>query len=146
MSEAWDHAIAKGDEALALRNQEIVLTVPASFDAVARELTVEAAYAAGLENVTLLEEPQAALYAWLSRNGNGWRKLLHPGDLLLVVDVGGGTSDFSIIRVGTQYRDRTDRSRDVLATAGVHIGGTDFDSALSLASVMPLLGLGTRLV
>lgn len=102
LGEAWNHSIAQGNEALALHHQEIVLTVPASFDAVARELTVEAAYAAGLERVTLLEEPQAALYAWLSRNGNGWRKQLHPGDLLLVVDIGGGTSDFSAIAVVDQ--------------------------------------------
>lgn len=97
LAEAWNYTFARGDEALALHRQEIVLTVPASFDAVARELTVEAAYAAGLEQITLLEEPQAALYAWLQRTGNGWRKLLRPGDLLLVVDVGGGTCDFSAI-------------------------------------------------
>lgn len=81
---------------------EVVLTVPASFDATARELTVEAALAAGLENVTLLEEPQAALYAWTSVRGDAWRKELTPGDVLLVVDVGGGTTDFSAILVGEQ--------------------------------------------
>ncbi len=77
----------------------VVLTVPASFDAAARELTVEAALAAGLENVTLLEEPQAALYAWLARRGDAWRKELRVGDVVLVVDVGGGTTDFSAIAV-----------------------------------------------
>ena len=65
---------------------------------------------------------------------------------MLIADVGGGTSDFSIVRVGPGLRDRADRSGDVLATAGVRLGGTDLDTALSLASVMPLLGLGTRLV
>jgi molecular chaperone DnaK (HSP70) len=99
LAEAWDATVALGDESRALRNQEIVLTVPASFDAVARELTAEAAYAAGLERLTLLEEPQAALYAWLNATGGGWRKQLRPGDLLLVVDIGGGTSDFSAIAV-----------------------------------------------
>jgi hypothetical chaperone protein len=67
-------------------------------------------------------------------------------ELVLIADIGGGTSDFSVVRVGPQQRGRVDRSRDVLATAGVRIGGTDFDTALSLASVMPLLGLGTQLV
>ncbi len=95
--EAWDQAVAKGDPELALGKQEIVLTVPASFDASARELTTEAAFAAGLENLTLLEEPQAAFYAWLSSQGEGWRKSVQVGDVVLVVDVGGGTTDFSVI-------------------------------------------------
>ncbi len=77
----------------------VVLTVPASFDAAARELTVEAAFAAGLENVTLLEEPQAAVYAWIAARGDAWRRELSPGDVVLVVDVGGGTTDFSAIAV-----------------------------------------------
>lgn len=97
LSEAWNFSFAREEESLSLHHQEILLTVPASFDAIARELTVEAAYAAGLENITLLEEPQAALYAWLNRSGDRWRKLLQPGDLLLVIDVGGGTCDFSAI-------------------------------------------------
>ncbi|HEX4768615.1 MAG TPA: Hsp70 family protein, partial [Lichenihabitans sp.] len=66
-------------------------------------------------------------------------------ELVLVADIGGGTSDFSIIRLGPHHRGRTDRSQDVLATAGARIGGTDFDTALNLAAVMPLLGLGTLL-
>src|SRR6185503_8597933 len=74
-----------------------LLTVPASFDAVARELTVRAATEAGLPHVTLLEEPQAAFYAWLSRKGDAWRKELEVGDVVLVCDVGGGTTDFSLI-------------------------------------------------
>ncbi len=97
LAEAWDHVVAKGDESLALAKQSVVLTVPASFDAAARELTTEAAYAAGLEDLTLLEEPQAALYAWLSARGDAWRKDVGVGDVILVVDVGGGTTDFSII-------------------------------------------------
>jgi hypothetical protein len=77
----------------------VVITVPASFDEVARELTVEAAKQAGLPKVTLLEEPQAALYAWLETRGEAWRKELKVGDVILVVDVGGGTSDFSLMAV-----------------------------------------------
>lgn len=95
--EAWDHVVAKGDESLALTKQSVVLTVPASFDAAARELTTEAAYAAGLEDLTLLEEPQAAFYAWLADRGDAWRKEVKVGDVVLVVDVGGGTTDFSVI-------------------------------------------------
>jgi hypothetical chaperone protein len=72
-------------------------------------------------------------------------------ELALIADIGGGTSDFSIVRVGPERRGRADRgpvdrNSDVLATAGVRVGGTDFDTALNLAAVMPLLGLGTRLV
>jgi hypothetical protein len=95
--EAWDHVVAKGDPELALAKQSVVLTVPASFDAAARELTTEAAYAAGLEDLTLLEEPQAAFYAWLAMRGDEWRKDVKVGDAVLVVDVGGGTTDFSVI-------------------------------------------------
>ncbi len=97
LAEAWDHVVAKGDPELALAKQDIVLTVPASFDASARELTTEAAYAAGLENLTLLEEPQAAFYSWLANRGDQWRKEVKVGDVVLVVDVGGGTTDFSVI-------------------------------------------------
>jgi hypothetical protein len=95
--EAWDHVVAKGDPELALAKQSVVLTVPASFDAAARELTTEAAFAAGLEDLTLLEEPQAAFYAWLAARGDAWRKDVKVGDAVLVVDVGGGTTDFSVI-------------------------------------------------
>ena len=91
--EAWDNA-ALGEP---LTKQSVVLTVPASFDAAARELTTEAAYAAGFEDLTLLEEPQAALYAWLHARGDAWRKEVKVGDVILVVDVGGGTTDFSVI-------------------------------------------------
>src|SRR4029077_14815399 len=93
--EAFDAQFGGGEEALA--NQDVVVTVPASFDASARELTVEAAVAAGIEKLTLLEEPQAALYAWTLAMGDRWRKELKPGDVVLVVDVGGGTTDFSAI-------------------------------------------------
>src|SRR5207253_7950549 len=93
---AWDaaHPDAQLDE------QEVFLTVPASFDAVARELTIRAALQAGLEHPTLLEEPQAAFYSWLAVSGDAWRKQLEVGDVVLVCDVGGGTTDFSLISVG----------------------------------------------
>lgn len=82
-----------------LEEQDVVLTVPASFDEVARELTVEAAERAGLPRVVLLEEPQAAFYAWIQANEVDWKERLAEVDLALVVDIGGGTTDFSLIAV-----------------------------------------------
>ena len=102
LAEAWNFGMAQELAANRLEVQDMVLTVPASFDAAARELTVEAARAAGFENITLLEEPQAAFYAWLDRCGDDWRKQVTVGDLVLVADVGGGTSDFTLIEVGEE--------------------------------------------
>jgi molecular chaperone DnaK (HSP70) len=91
---AWNHEIAGDDTTLFLENQEIYLTVPASFDAVARDLTVKAAELAGLKKLSLLEEPQAAFYAWLEQQGEDWRNLINVGDRILVCDVGGGDNRF----------------------------------------------------
>jgi molecular chaperone DnaK (HSP70) len=91
----WDKTMP----AAPLAEQDIVLTVPASFDEEARELTVMAARDAGLERLTLLEEPAAAFYSWISNNLAQSRKKLFDGQIVLVCDVGGGTSDFSLIRV-----------------------------------------------
>ncbi len=125
LSEAWDaeHAGAP------LAEQEVILTVPASFDAGARELTVEAALAAGIEKLTLLEEPQAALYAWIDAMGDAWRKELRPGDVVLVVDIGGGTSDFSAIAA----IEREGSLELVRVAVGDHIllGGDNMDLALA---------------
>lgn len=112
-----------------LESQAILLTVPASFDAVARDLTLEAARAAGLENVTLLEEPQAAFYAWLSKTGDSWRKKLKSGDRILVCDVGGGTTDFSLIEV----KDDGGNLNLERVAVGEHIllGGDNMDLALA---------------
>src|SRR5207302_7869411 len=92
--EAWDQ-----QHATPLAEEDIVLTVPASFDEEARELTVAAAAEAGLPKLTLLEEPVAAFYSWIANNFERSRKLLYDGQIVLVCDVGGGTSDFSLIRV-----------------------------------------------
>jgi molecular chaperone DnaK (HSP70) len=92
---AWDDA--NPDEPAG--EQEVLVTVPASFDPVARELTVVAAREAGFDRVTLLEEPQAAFYAYLATRGDAWRKDLAPGNVVLVCDVGGGTTDFSLIEI-----------------------------------------------
>src|SRR5207244_5302350 len=98
MIDAWNFVMAAKDSAQRLEGQMVVLTVPASFDDVARTLTVEAARKAGLENLTLLEEPQAAFYCWLATHSIREAARIKPGDQCLVVDVGGGTTDFSLIQ------------------------------------------------
>lgn len=129
LAETWNHQFAVKDKAARLDQQEVVLTVPASFDAAARELTVEAAKAAGLANVTLLEEPQAAFYAWLDAHRDQWRKQVKVGELVLVADVGGGTTDLTLIEVG-------DDEGNLMLTrvaVGDHIllGGDNMDLALA---------------
>ncbi len=102
---AWNHAMAAdgstNPEHL-FENQEIVLTVPASFDEEAREQTVEAARQAGLKNLTLLEEPLAAFYAWVAQHRNVLAQHLRDGECVLICDIGGGTSDFSLVRAHVQ--------------------------------------------
>jgi hypothetical protein len=141
LAAAWD--AVRGDADGPLASNRVVLAVPASFDAVARELTVEAAKRAGLEEVILLEEPQAALYAWLEAMGEGWRKQLRPGDLVLVVDVGGGTTDLSLIAA-------VDQGGDLALTrvaVGDHIllGGDNMDLALAHALAEKLGDGGHRI-
>lgn len=128
IAEAWNYAMAEDDLNLEIFNQQVVLTVPASFDAVARELTVQAAELAGL-NVTLLEEPQAAFYSWLHENEVNWRDQLQAGDSVLVCDIGGGTSDFSLIAVEDNEGELTLRRQAV----GNHIllGGDNMDMTLA---------------
>ena len=95
LRQAWDHAHPEAP----FDQQDVTVTIPASFDPAARELTAEAARAAGYTSLTLLEEPQAALYNWIQTSAGRWRKDVRPGDIILVIDVGGGTSDFSLIAV-----------------------------------------------
>ncbi|MFO0951854.1 MAG: Hsp70 family protein [Isosphaeraceae bacterium] len=97
--DAWNHRMAQDKPAHRLEEQEVVLTVPASFDEAARELTVEAARRAGLKSLTLLEEPQAAFYCWIVSHQEGWQREVRGGELILVCDIGGGTTDFSLITV-----------------------------------------------
>ena len=110
--------------------QRVVLTVPASFDAAARELTREAASAAGFpEDLTLLEEPQAAVYSWLGDMGEEWRRELAAGDVLLVCDVGGGTTDFSLIQVAEEAGELT--LERVAVGNHILVGGDNMDLALA---------------
>ena len=107
-------------------------------DARAQQVLEAIARQAGFRDVTFVYEPIAAAHHY--------EQEIEREELALIADIGGGTSDFSVIRVGPQRRRRADRGQDVLANAGARVGGTDFDSALSLAAVMPFLGLGSRLV
>ncbi len=93
--QAWDAAHPEHP----LAEQDVVLTLPASFDEVARQLTIEAAKAAGLPRVLLVEEPQAAFYWWLHRHQSQWEQIVSVGQTILVCDIGGGTTDFTLIRV-----------------------------------------------
>jgi hypothetical chaperone protein len=107
-------------------------------DARAQEVLETIARRAGFRDIAFVYEPIAAAYHY--------EQTVETEEMVLVADIGGGTSDFSVVRIGPRRRERADRGRDVLANAGVRLGGTDFDSALNLATVMPLLGLGTHLI
>ncbi|MBI3784098.1 MAG: hsp70 family protein [Deltaproteobacteria bacterium] len=112
-----------------LEKQDVMLTVPASFDEVARELTVEAAKLAGLERIVLLEEPQAAFYSWVHRNERDWANLLRDLHLVLVVDVGGGTTDFSLIAV--RHNDGQTSLERLAVGDHLLLGGDNIDVALA---------------
>lgn len=143
--ETWDRAHPREP----LAEQDVVLTLPASFDEVARQLTIEAARSAGLPRVLLVEEPQAAFYWWLQRHQTTWEQIVSIGQTILVCDIGGGTTDFTLIRVRSgaaakqdidaqsnaetlQSRDRTRLSLHRVAV-GEHLilGGDNIDLALA---------------
>jgi hypothetical protein len=126
--EAWNESLGQ-QETCRLEEQTILLTVPASFDEVARELTVKAASQGGLSRVILIEEPLAAFYAWLSRHEYQWQDVMEEGQLILVCDIGGGTTDFTILAVRRGERGlRFDR-----LAVGEHLmlGGDNMDLALA---------------
>ena len=126
---SWNAQFEAIDSELKLEKQEVVLTVPASFDADARDFTMEAAKDAGFKKISLLEEPQAAFYSWLEANKDTWREQVQEGDVILVIDVGGGTSDFTLIAVES---DQGNLFLNRLAV-GEHIllGGDNMDLALA---------------
>ncbi len=109
----------------------------AQADKVAENTLAEIARATGLHHIEFQYEPIAAAFDYESQ--------ISREELVLVVDIGGGTSDFALVRLSPERADKLDRKDDILASGGVHIGGTDFDKQLSLAGVMPLLGLGSQL-
>jgi len=131
MRESFRYAVRNQGKDLDLADGQVVLTIPASFDDIARNLTAEAAEAAGLGKVVLLEEPLAAFYAWTAQAGRDWRAHVRPGDIVLVCDVGGGTADFSLIAI-SEKDGALDLNR---ISVGEHIllGGDNMDLALAYA-------------
>jgi molecular chaperone DnaK (HSP70) len=129
--EAWNFVMASGKPDLKLEQQEVILTVPASFDEIARELTCEAATKAGIRRFTLLEEPQAAFYCWIQEHDGRWNQALPKGGTVLVVDIGGGTTDLSLISA-TPGRAGEPPSFERLAV-GAHLllGGDNMDLTLA---------------
>jgi len=140
---AWDARFAAQEPALALDRQDVLITVPASFDEEARELTIRAADEAGLTSVTLLEEPQAACYAWIDSAGDTWRRKLRVGDLLLVCDIGGGTTDFSLILVNEHDGDLA--LQRVAIGDHILLGGDNMDLALARVMQQSLQSEGHRI-
>jgi molecular chaperone DnaK (HSP70) len=138
LRQAWNHEHPDAP----FTEQEVLITIPASFDAVARDLTEKAAQAAGFDNVTLLEEPQAAFYAWIERHDD-WRERIGKGDLVLVIDIGGGTTDFTLIAV-TEREGQLQLER---VAVGDHIllGGDNIDLALAHTVAGDLAARGTKI-
>jgi hypothetical protein len=139
LRDAWNHLHPEHG----LEAQEVTVTVPASFDPAARELTAEAARQVGMDNLVLLEEPQAALYSWIQNSGGLWRQQVGVGDVILVVDVGGGTTDLSLIAV-TEREGALELNR---VAVGEHIllGGDNMDLALAHMVKGKLASQGTNL-
>jgi len=139
LRQAWDaaHPGAPFDQ------QDITVTIPASFDPAARELTAEACRAAGYQQLTLLEEPQAALYSWIAASGGGWRKQVAHGDVILVVDVGGGTTDLSLIAVLEQGGNL--QLQRVAVGEHILLGGDNMDLALAYGVARKLAAEGRQL-
>jgi hypothetical protein len=139
----WERTDSGKRRETALAEQDILLTVPASFDEEARELTRRASEQAGYQHVTLLEEPQAAFYAWLENQGDGWRSRIKVGDLVLVCDVGGGTTDFSLILVSEENGELT--LQRVAVGDHILLGGDNMDLALARLLQQRLEGTGYRI-
>ncbi|MFZ2449326.1 MAG: Hsp70 family protein [Methylovulum miyakonense] len=139
MRDAWKFQFPNAP----LSEQDVVITVPASFDPAARELTVEAARTVGLGQAILLEEPQAAVYSWIEKSQGEWRKQVNCGDIILIVDIGGGTTDLSLIAV-TQQNGNLELTR---VAVGDHIllGGDNMDLALAYTVKAKLEKEGQRL-
>jgi hypothetical protein len=139
LRDAWSHAHPDAP----LADQAVTVTIPASFDPAARELTAEAARTAGLGDFALLEEPQAALYSWIEGSGGNWRRQCRVGDVILVLDVGGGTADFSLILVGE--REGALELQRIAVGEHILLGGDNMDLALAHRVATRLAADGTRL-
>ena len=139
LSKAWNHKFPDNP----LREQDLTITIPASFDPAARELTAEAASQINCKRLTLLEEPQAAVYNWIKASGDNWREQVSTGDIILVVDIGGGTCDLSLIAV-TEEEGNLVLNR---VAVGEHIllGGDNMDLALAYRVKAKLAAEGKEL-
>ncbi|MDC5809611.1 Hsp70 family protein [Vibrio europaeus] len=139
LKRAWDHSNPNNP----LADQDVTITVPASFDPAARDLTAEAARNVGFVHLTLLEEPQAALYNWIDNSNDKWRDEVSVGDIVLVVDIGGGTTDLSLVEV-TEEEGNLTLNR---IAVGEHIllGGDNMDLALAYRLKMKLAQEGKEL-
>ncbi len=139
LSAAWDHSNPEHK----LAEQDVTITVPASFDPAARDLTAEAARNVGFKHLTLLEEPQAALYSWIDNSDDNWRDQVAVGDIVLVVDIGGGTTDLSLVEV-TEEEGNLTLNR---IAVGEHIllGGDNMDLALAYRLKMKMAQQGKEL-
>lgn len=126
---AWNH-VHGDEEELFLENQTVILTVPASFDEVARELTLSAAKLAGYKHVTLIEEPLAAFYSWLIGHESTWERYVRPGELILICDVGGGTTDFTLITLRA-VEGGSPRFERIAVGDHLILGGDNIDLALA---------------
>lgn len=126
--QAWNHQFSD----FPLEQQDVVITLPASFDEVARELTLAAARQAGLPRIVLIEEPQAAFYSWLQSHADQWQAEIQPGQNILVCDIGGGTSDFTLIQVRSHATEKVQFHR---VAVGEHLilGGDNLDLSLAHA-------------
>jgi molecular chaperone DnaK (HSP70) len=128
----WNHTMAQNNEDFVLENQDVYLTVPASFDAVARDLTVKASVEARLPDITLLEEPQAAFYSWINHQKDKWRKQIKVGDIILVCDIGGGTTDFSLIEATEE--DGELQLKRIAVGDHILLGGDNMDLTLAFTA------------
>lgn len=139
LADAWNHQHPDSP----LFDQDVTITVPASFDPAARDLTADAAREVGFRHMTLLEEPQAAVYSWLKNNEENWRDQVSVGDVVLVVDIGGGTTDLSLVAV-TEEDGNLVLNR---VAVGDHIllGGDNMDLALAYRLKMKLAQEGKQL-
>ncbi|HVE07918.1 MAG TPA: Hsp70 family protein [Paraburkholderia sp.] len=138
LRDAWNHAHPDAPFDV----QDVTVTIPASFDPAARELTAEAAHAAGYQRMTLLEEPQAALYSWIEKSRGNWRKQVKVGEIILVVDVGGGTTDLSLIAV--IEREGNLELHRVAVGEHILLGGDNMDLALAHTVARKLAAQGTQ--
>ena len=129
IKDSWNYDVEVGALEGLLEDQSLVITIPASFDPAARDATLEAAHSIGLRNVLLLEEPQSALYSWIESQGDNWRDNLEVGRSILVCDIGGGTTDFSLMK--TVDEEGSLGFKRIAVGNHILLGGDNMDLALS---------------